>query len=270
MTHLLLSLLDFLLPRHCSVCGKRLSVGEKGVCMQCLLELQLTEYHDAKPGNKLERVFWLKLPIHRAGAFMVYDHDSTQRNIVLDLKYHNHPMIGYHLGKMMCRELQNTNFFDHIDVIIPMPIAPDHRRKRGYNQAEMLAKGINEMTGIPINTRTLKRKNYATTQTRLTALERIKNVKDSFYLGNNRSLANKHILIVEDVITTGATILACCRTLMQMPGVSFSILSLSVSNNLLKNIKHANGSLLEYANSLLPYYAYQGDDYNTPPEYSET
>lgn len=238
--HTLKSLFDFVAPRQCSVCGARLHTGQGSLCTNCLIDLQFSKYSDGKPGNELERALWLKFPVRRAAAFLTYDRENSQRELILDLKYHNRPKIGQNIAPLFVNSLQKSDFFEGIDLIIPIPIPTKRRINRGYNQSEQLAIGINKQTGIPIRTNAIKRKNYKTSQTHLSATERQKNVQDTFILDKTSNLEGKHLLIVDDVITTTATIQNCAKCLCQIPGVSISILSLGVSKNLIRNIKRSN------------------------------
>jgi len=235
-----LSLADFVAPRQCSVCGRRLHTGEKSVCPSCVLDLQLVEYADGRSGNILERTLWLKFPVERAAAFMTYDRENTQRELIRDLKYHNHPKVGLHLAPLMVQQLESTHFFDNIDVILPIPIPTARRIARGYNQSEQLAIGLSHQTGIPVDTKSLKRLKYKVSQTHLTATERQDNVRHSFRLNPNHKLEGKHVLIVDDVITSTATIQSAAQALITVPGLKISILSLAVSKNFVRNLKRSN------------------------------
>lgn len=234
------ALLDFIAPRHCSVCGKRLAVGEKALCLSCLLDLNVAELAKGAAGNALERTLWGKAPIMHAAAFMVYDSHSAQRQLVLDLKYHNRHRIGYHLGELMSRSLMEQHFFDGIDAVVPIPIPVVKRLRRGYNQSEHIAQGISKATGIRVDTRIIRRRPYRISQTRLSSFERVQNVKDTFFLHRADNLQGKHLLIVDDVITTTATVRECARTLAAIPNVKISVLALAVSKNLIANIRKSN------------------------------
>ena len=232
-------IVEFLLPRHCSICGRRLHTQEKGICAGCLLELNSSEFADGHRGNTLERTLWLRVPIERAAAFLVYDHDNSQRRIVLDLKYHNRHRLGRHMAPLMVQSLDGTGFFETIDTIIPVPISKRRQMHRGYNQSLELAKGISRLTGITLDTRSVSRRHYRTSQTRLTPAERTANVDNTFVVHHN-SLQGKHVLIVDDVITSNATIMACAKVLNNIPGIRISVLALAVSRNLMTNIKGNN------------------------------
>lgn len=244
-------LLDFIAPRHCAVCGRRLQSTEKSLCVSCLLDLNISEYFSGESGNRLERTMWQRLPLERAAAFMTYDHDDAQHEMVLNLKYHNQPRIGYHIGKLMSRQLIERRFFEGVDMIVPVPIPYGNRVRRGYNQSEQLALGISEATGIGVNTHVIRRRPYNSSQTHLTAAQRQENVRGSFVLNTSRhlpflrrrdpmALRGKHILVVDDVITSTATMQECGKTLCQIPDIRLSVLSMAVSRNLINNIRKGN------------------------------
>lgn len=232
-------IIDFLLPRYCSICGRRLHRQEKGICTGCLLELNISEFADGHKGNLLERSLWLKMPIERAAAFLVYDRDNSQRQIVLDLKYHNRPKLGQHMAPLMVQGLSNTHFFDNIDIILPIPISKRRQMRRGYNQSLELAKGISRITGLPIDTHSVRRRHYTMSQTKLTPSERVANVEHTFVLRPN-NLQGKHVLLVDDVITSTATIMSCAKVLCDIPDIKISVLSLAVSRKLVANIRNNN------------------------------
>ena len=179
------------------------------------------------------------MPIERAAAFLVYDRDNSQRQIVLDLKYHNRPKLGQHMAPLMVQGLSNTHFFDNIDIILPIPISKRRQMRRGYNQSLELAKGISRITGLPIDTHSVRRRHYTMSQTKLTPSERVANVEHTFVLRPN-NLQGKHVLLVDDVITSTATIMSCAKVLCDIPDIKISVLSLAVSRKLIANIRNNN------------------------------
>lgn len=240
MHSLLTTIADLLSPRFCSVCGHRLLAGEKGLCLNCLMELRLSPYCNGEAGNALERLFWQGLPIERTAALMVYDTNSNQRKLVLDMKFHNMPKTGFFIGQIMARQLMGTDFFVGVDMIVPVPIPATRMLRRGYNQSEQLARGISSITHIPIDNRSVRRKNYKTHQARLSIAERENNVKGSFYLAKPQRLEGKHILMVDDVITTVRTLREMGREIATVPNTRLSVLALAVSKNLLRNVMAIN------------------------------
>lgn len=232
-------LVSLFFPRHCVVCGARLLGGEHILCVQCTFRLPYTDYR-GKAGNPVERVFWGRLPIVKANAYMKYVSGSDSRRAVLRLKYFDRPDVGNYLGACMATDLLDTDFFTNIDMIIPIPLASKRQRKRGYNQSEELAKGIHRITSLPIDNKAVIRTVANPTQTHLDAAARRANVKDIFAVKVAENLRGKHILLVDDVLTTGATIISCGQAIVKVcPDVRFSVLTLSLAGH------HASGVNLQ-------------------------
>lgn len=220
------SVADLLFPRYCSVCNRRLSVTESHICAPCLYTLPLVK-HVSFTDNPLTRTFWGLLPIEHGTAFFFYNKESAYRKILWDLKYRGRPQIGEFMGRMMAQRLAPTGFFNGIDFLIPVPLAPERQRARGYNQSERIAQGIATVTQLPIDTRSIVRTVHNTTQTRLHRLERQKNVQGIFHLKTTEHLCHKHVLLIDDVMTTGATLLSCGEALATIPDIKISILTLA-------------------------------------------
>lgn len=220
------SIADLLFPRYCSVCGKRLTGTEVYLCAPCLYTLPLVK-HVSFTDNPLIRTFWGLLPAERGTAFFFYSKTSAYRHILWELKYRRCPRIGVFMGRLAARQLAPAGFFDGIDVLVPVPLARSRQRKRGYNQSEQIARGIAAVTRLPVDTRSISRAVRNTSQTRLRRLERQTNVRGIFRLNTPEQLRGKHILLIDDVMTTGATLLSCGETLAALPGVKISILALA-------------------------------------------
>ena len=217
-------------PRQCSICGRRLRKWENILCTSCYNDLPFTHIRGTR-GNKVERIFWNQIPIVRANSFMYYTPHSNSNHIFLQLKYLNRPEVGRVFGRIMAMELIDTDFFQGLDTIIPVPLAKDRQRKRGYNQSEMLAQGISEIIHIPVDTKSVKRVISNQTQTQLNARERKENVKNIFALASPHYLDQKHILLIDDVLTTGATLLSCAQEIAKVPNVRISIMTLGLAGN---------------------------------------
>ncbi|MBO5699626.1 MAG: ComF family protein [Bacteroidaceae bacterium] len=221
-------------PIHCMVCGRRLSPNEKHICVACLMDFPHT-YYDASPGNPIERLFWGKIPIIKANALFFYHSQNAYTNLITQLKYNQRTDLGLYLGRLMAKQVSNTDFFKNIDYIIPVPLAKQRVRKRGYNQCEYIAKGIQDITAIPIHTKAIQRCKNNPTQTHLTREERILNVADIFKLSQpldvhkHHELENKHVLLIDDVLTTGSTIMACASVLATIPNIKISIYTAAVA-----------------------------------------
>lgn len=225
-------LLNALFPRFCCVCGKRLMTGEDTLCTKCLCGLPLTHIK-AHRNNIVERLLWDdRVMTEHANSLIYYHPKSRYCNIFFKFKYQSRPDIAVALGRMMAQDLISTDFFSGIDCIIPVPLSKKRQKKRGYNQSERLAQGISEVTHIPVDTTSLIRFVDNPTQTHLLHSERQANVENIFRLTSSPTLlSGKHILIVDDVITTGATIRACAHALLQPAAVKISVLSLALAKN---------------------------------------
>lgn len=217
-------------PRYCVVCGKPLQEGEEGICFRCNMDLPRTNYHLHKD-NPVERMFWGKMPLERATSFFFYRKGNDSRRILHLLKYGGRKDLGELMGRQMAAELSETGFFREMDVIIPIPLHPRKQKERGYNQSECIARGISVVTGIPVDTVSVQRGKHTETQTRKSAFERWTNVEGVFLLPHPEHFAGKHILLVDDVLTTGATTTACADAFQDVEGVRISILTLAFAGD---------------------------------------
>lgn len=224
----LYSFISLLFPRCCVVCGRSLAKGEECICAMCNINLPRTNYHLQKD-NQVEQLFWGKIPLERATSFFFYRKGSDFRQILHQLKYGGQKEIGAIMGRYMASELTVSGFFEGIDVIIPVPLHKRKQRIRGYNQSEWIARGISAVTGIYIDTEVIVRRKHTDTQTRKSTFERWENVDGIFELHHAESLKGKHLLVVDDVLTTGATTVACASRLMEIEGVRISVLTLAVA-----------------------------------------
>lgn len=221
-------MLDFLFPRLCAGCRQRLTSSEKHLCCACLRELPRTNYHLMQT-SPLEQMFWGHIPIECATALYFFSGNSP-RSAIHHLKYRNAPHIGEYLGQILAEEISESRFFESIDCIVPIPLATRRLLSRKYNQCDWIARGISRQTGIPVILDAVRRIRNNKTQTRLSTNERWENVEGIFQLVHPENVAGKHILLVDDVITTGATTISCAQTLMEAGhDTRFSVVSLAMA-----------------------------------------
>ena len=224
-------LLDLISPRLCVVCGHRLSVTEEVICSKCNFHLPRTGFHHNAYENEMARLFWAQIPIERATAFFYYEPHAQTANIIYELKYKNRPDIGTTIGRMLAKEFQSAGFFDGIDGIVPVPLAKKRQHQRGYNQSEEIAQGVSEITGLPILKKVVRRTVFEGSQTNKGRWERHDNVEHVFELIDAKAVSGQHLLLIDDVVTTGATCLACAKALCQAGNVRISILSLGFAKS---------------------------------------
>lgn len=232
-----MSLFSLIFPRVCPICGAY--VGEKAVrgqlCEQCTASLPRTEQATLKE-NSTEMALWgeelspavAKRVMHldRAAAFLFFEKDHPIQSAIHKMKYADQPMIGYWLGRQAAMEMLYADFFDGIDLIIPMPLHPRRLRERGYNQAEYIAQGISEMTGIPVDTTHVTRTRNTPKQALQRGEERKANVAEAFTVNHPEQMYHKHILVIDDLITTGETMRSCLKAMKKFRGATFSVFAL--------------------------------------------
>lgn len=218
---------DILFPRVCPVCNNVLTYQEPYLCISCLEDIPLTRLHD-KDFNELEQLLAGKIPIEKASSLFYYIKGSKFANILHDVKYKNRPYLAKWLTFYLSQELYDNDFFADIDYLLPIPLHKLKKSERGYNQSYYIAKGIAECTKIPISEKLIAHRSHST-QTRKGRLERWENTQDIFKIKDAELFQNKHVLLIDDVITTGATILSASRELHKIPGVKISVLSMALA-----------------------------------------
>ncbi len=204
------NILHFFFPNLCVVCDCRLNELEQHICLSCIESLPRTHYHKQEE-NRLEHYLGGKFIFHRAAAFCYFYKTGGVQKIVHELKYRNNPELAVYMGKLYGNQLKDSQFLNDVDYLIPIPLHPKRLKQRGYNQAEEICKGISEVTGIPISSTSIVRTINNPSQTSHSKTERLKNVEGIFATTNNPILKGKKVLLVDDVITTGATIEAIAK-----------------------------------------------------------
>ena len=227
---LLSSLLDILCPRTCPSCGGY----SNGICEKCLCELPRTEQatlplnstETALVGKTYSSAIKKAMYLERAAAYLFFEKEHPMQQVIHKMKYADQPLIGYQLGRQAALEMQYADFFDGIDVIIPIPLHPKRLRERGYNQSEYIARGISEVTGIPMDTTHVMRIRNTPQQAQQSGEGRKHNVAEAFAVNHPEQMYHKHILIVDDLITTGETMRSCLKAMKLFRGATFSVFAL--------------------------------------------
>ncbi|MCD6202048.1 MAG: ComF family protein [Bacteroidales bacterium] len=219
-------LTDLVFPRVCPLCGNVLVESEKMICSRCLTDLPQTHFKNMQD-NPVARMFWGRVPFAAATSYLFFEKGNKARKLIHEIKYHDNKELGYESGLLTGYYLRGMEIFTDIDFIVPVPL---HKRKykiRGYNQSEWIGKGVSEVLAKPVDCDNLYRKVFNPSQTRKNRYSRWKNVEGIFDLRDPDKFAGKHLLLIDDVITTGSTIEACSLALRKAPGTRISIVSLA-------------------------------------------
>lgn len=222
---LLGKIIDLIAPRQCAICHNRLLGEEEILCTSCIIHLPRTETWKNPYENEMAKLLWKQIPIERCCALLYYKSQSYVSDLIYQLKYAHRPEIGVYLGKLLAQQGLRTGFFEGIDGIIPVPLTPKREHERGYNQSERIAEGIHQLTQLPVIKDVVGRNIFRGSQTHKTHWERNENVENAFYTQNPEHLQGSHFLIVDDVMTTGSTIIACAQELMKAKALKFSVLT---------------------------------------------
>jgi ComF family protein len=212
------SLLHILFPHVCDGCGSDLIDEESCLCLKCIAEMPETNFH-LHANNPVEKIFWGRLPITHATAQYYFTKESLMQRLMHQLKYKGNKELGKQLGRLVGYELRKTNRFNTVDFLVPLPLFPAKEKRRGYNQATVLCEGIAEVMNAEIAKDVIVRTQYTETQTRKGRIERWQNIEGKFELVNPEKIRNKKILLVDDVITTGATLEACAHEVLKVSSI---------------------------------------------------
>jgi ComF family protein len=220
-------LLNLILPMPCPTCEDMLVRNELILCTTCLYELPRTRYA-SYTDNPVARLFWGRVYVENATALFRYEKGSRYQQLIHELKYRNRQDIGRVLGRMLGTELRGSAF-GSADLILPVPLHPKKQRQRGYNQCDPIAKGISETLGIPWQADYLVRPSATLTQTGKSRRDRWSNVAGGFESKQGEELTGKHIILVDDVVTTGSTLDACASAILSGTQLRISMATLAVA-----------------------------------------
>lgn len=213
-------------PNNCNACGQELVSNEKTICTTCFSFMPKTKFH-LIINNPMEQKFFGRCTIEYATAMYYFNKDGCLQTLLHALKYRQKSEIGILLGNQFAREIEDVSWLKDIDVIMPIPLSTKKLKARGYNQSECITKSMSTHLNILHDSTSLIRTKHTESQTSKTRTERLSNVANAFAVHNAKAIVGKHILLVDDVITTGATIEECTHTLLRVPGTKVSVATLA-------------------------------------------
>jgi len=216
-------------PHTCAGCGSDYVLKEQVICLRCHQNLPLTKFEHYQ-NNPLEKIFFGRVDIRHAMSLIYFTKDSFIQNLLHQFKYQGKKEIGQSFGQMMGKAIIQSNRFQEIEAVVPLPLFPAKEKKRGYNQSTVLSEAIVDQLKLPLVKDAIIRNVATETQTHKTRIERWSNIEGKFELKNHEALINKHILLVDDVVTTGATLEACATELLKIPSVEVSIATMAFAN----------------------------------------
>lgn len=213
------SLIDLVYPQHCNICSIDLTMNEQFLCLGCKFDLPYIN-QSQQTLQTLEKLFWGRVHVEKVVALLNYQKGNQTQKILHQLKYHNKIKLAIHFGELIGELIPKSN---DIDYLVPVPLHPKKKRIRGFNQSTVIAKGIETVTAIPIIENVIKRNTFNKSQTNFSKFDRWDNVKSIFTVTKPYLLKNKHIILIDDVLTTGATIEACVQELTKVEGCKVTI-----------------------------------------------
>jgi len=209
-------------PKNCPACGRPLRLFGANICGRCSQNLPETHFFEA-PGNPIEKIFYGRLPMSAGAAAWYFHKNSALQSLLFQLKYKSNEDVGLFIGKQMGALLAASDRFATIDALVPVPLHPQALSKRGFNQAALICEGIGQVWHKPVLTGAIARTKHTNTQTKQSRAVRWNNMENAFSIKDPTSIAGKHLLLIDDVITTGATIEACGKTLLSVKDVQLSV-----------------------------------------------
>ena len=222
------SILHLFFPHICSGCGSDMMSEESVLCMHCMADLPETNF-EKHQGNPVEKVFRGRLPLVSGAAQYYFTRESLMQRLMHQFKYKGNQELGFQLGRMMGDCLKASGNFN-IDALIPLPLFPVKEKRRGFNQAAVLCEGMKESMHVPVLNTVITRPQHTESQTKKGRIERWENIEGKFELADPEAIYNKHLLLIDDVITTGATLEACGSELLKAENTRLSIATLCIAS----------------------------------------
>jgi competence protein ComFC len=221
---------DLFYPRLCQTCNRSLHAGETIICLHCNLNLPRTHFH-SNADNKAAQIFFGRLKIAHASSFLYFTKDGMTQQLLHRFKYNGKLAVGKKLGSLFAAELKDCEWIKDVDFIIPVPLHKKKEKLRGFNQAVILAQSLGDALSIPVKTDGLIRVTNTISQTRKSRHARLENVANAFIAPHLEALEHKHVLLIDDVLTTGATLEACAMALLRAKGIKVSIVSIALATH---------------------------------------
>jgi ComF family protein len=218
-----------LFPELCIACGNRLLSQEKYLCLDCWIDLPVTNFHFNRD-NKVAQLFWGRSVIENATSWFSYKKGSNYQQLIHYIKYKGLKELGTETGRKFATSLSVSDFIKGVDMVVPVPLHPKKKKKRGFNQSEYIARGMAEVLKIPLSVDNLHRIAFTSTQTNKNRFERWKNVEGIFGVHHPEEFTGNHLLLVDDVVTTGSTLEACAGHILTIPGTKVSIATLAFAD----------------------------------------
>lgn len=222
LKHLFFDAMHLFFPHNCLGCGTDVLSEKSLLCLRCSTSLPYTGY-ECIESNPVEKIFRGRTTLMAAASTFYFSKSHVVQTLIHQLKYKGNIEAGEYLGALVGRVLVQSGRFSNIDYLVPLPLSAEKEFKRGFNQSEIICKGISTVMDAPLLTDNVIRNRYTDTQTKKHRAERWKNVEGSFAVRNPAPLQGKNILLVDDVITTGATLEACTQCILAIPGISVSL-----------------------------------------------
>lgn len=225
------SLLHLAFPHICQGCGSDIIDVNHQLCIRCLAALPRTDF-EKHADNPVEKALWGRLQIQTGAAQYYFTKESGMQALMNAFKYRGNKELGFYLGRLLGEALKESKRFDTVSALIPLPLHASKERARGFNQSLILCQGIAQVWAKPVLADAVVRKEATESQTKKNRTERWQNMKDRFEVTNLKAIEDKHVLLIDDVITTGATLEACGREIIAAPNTVLSISTLCYATNI--------------------------------------